>query len=298
MGGIDNGERPKAFNFDLDTKELAKRGFSSHFPASLKPYNIIRAELKKLGFKHRQFSGYRSIEPLSKEDVFGIVTELHKALPWLCHCVKRFDVTDIGAQYDLSSAFACFAKESQTPKQPEAQKGEKESAQGGAIERIYQNEGVGRPRAFNFDLDTKELANRGFSSHFPASLEPYKMIRAELKKLGFKHRQFSGYRSIEPLSKEAVFNIITELHKALPWLCHCVKRFDVTEIREQYDLSSAFVGFAKESQASKQPEAQNDKPAKQFTMAEYRARIAAEQARQREGAANTPTKRRGASKER
>jgi virulence-associated protein VapD len=55
----------KAINFDLDTKALEVAGFSSKFPASLIPYRLISKELRKMGFSHRQYSGYRSKKPMT-----------------------------------------------------------------------------------------------------------------------------------------------------------------------------------------------------------------------------------------
>jgi virulence-associated protein VapD len=54
----------KAINFDLDTKVL-----ESIFKNTIKPYSDIKKALLNLGFAHRQYSGYTSIEKMTEYDV-------------------------------------------------------------------------------------------------------------------------------------------------------------------------------------------------------------------------------------
>ena len=58
--------------------------------------------LKSYGFKHRQWSGYISKEPMSNAEVTGIVRQLNKFLPWLKQCVQKFDVTSIGDTFSFN----------------------------------------------------------------------------------------------------------------------------------------------------------------------------------------------------
>ena len=89
----------KALNFDLDTNSLKR-----YYPGSnyRQAYRDIKTFLVQNGFQHRQWSGYKSIEPLSDYKITYIAIELDKRFPWLAKCVNRFDVTDIGKQYDMA----------------------------------------------------------------------------------------------------------------------------------------------------------------------------------------------------
>ncbi len=89
----------KAFNFDLNTNALKE-----HYPK--KNYRNAYKEIKKFmlnhGFRDRQWSGYISESPLTSHEVKRIVLEMAEQFPWLKDCVRRFDVTDIGEQHDLT----------------------------------------------------------------------------------------------------------------------------------------------------------------------------------------------------
>lgn len=95
-------------------------------------------------------------------------------------------------------------------------------------------------KAINFDLDTDSL-KKVFNSNNPfVYLKGYKQIGAFLKLNGFTHRQWSGYISEKPLTPIQVTAIVKGLNQALPWLKKCVKKFDVTNIGETYDLTYVF----------------------------------------------------------
>lgn len=95
----------KAINFDLNTESL-KKIFKSNNPfVYMSAYRKIGRFLKNNDFEHRQWSGYVSKQPLTPIQVTAIVKGLNKTLPWLCQCVKKFDVTDIGEQHDLMYIF-------------------------------------------------------------------------------------------------------------------------------------------------------------------------------------------------
>ena len=89
----------KALNFDLETKKLKVYYPKQNYRQAY--YDLGRA-LKKLGFEHRQGSGYVSKDKLSSVDVYDAVEKISKQCTWLSKCVNRFDVTDVGVQYDLT----------------------------------------------------------------------------------------------------------------------------------------------------------------------------------------------------
>lgn len=92
----------KAINFDLDTKALKRHCCKTNSPFErLKAYKEIGDFLKKNGFSHRQWSGYVSESPISMSEITSIITELSREKDWFSKCVRKFDVTEIGTQYDM-----------------------------------------------------------------------------------------------------------------------------------------------------------------------------------------------------
>lgn len=89
----------KALNFDLDTNSLKRYYPNSNYRQA---YRDIKKFLIQNGFEHRQWSGYKSIEPLSDYYIIHLTSKIKKTFPWLSKCVNRFDVTDIGKQYDMA----------------------------------------------------------------------------------------------------------------------------------------------------------------------------------------------------
>lgn len=87
----------KAINFDLSTNELKK-----HFNNTAEAYNKIKEFMLQNGFEHRQYSGYVSKELMSNRQVAKIVRKISNKFAWLSFCTQKFDVTDIGEQYDLT----------------------------------------------------------------------------------------------------------------------------------------------------------------------------------------------------
>lgn len=88
----------KAINFDLSTKALKKYYPSKHYRGA---YRDIRRFMLNNGFKHRQWSGYVSTQSITNYEISKIIAEMNNDFPWLKKCVNRFDVTDIGKQYDM-----------------------------------------------------------------------------------------------------------------------------------------------------------------------------------------------------
>lgn len=57
------------------------------------------------GFEHRQGSGYVSFETMTSEEVVNIALKMKTELPWIKYCINKFDMTDVGRDYDLSNYF-------------------------------------------------------------------------------------------------------------------------------------------------------------------------------------------------
>lgn len=91
----------KAINFDLDTNAL-KKIFTDDYSVA---YKQIKKFMLDNGFSHRQYSGYISDKPLSEKDIYKLIYDLKNTLPWIMDKVNKFDVTDIGLQYDLTNNF-------------------------------------------------------------------------------------------------------------------------------------------------------------------------------------------------
>lgn len=87
----------KAINFDLDTNELEK-----YFDDTREPYNQIKKFMLENDFTHKQYSGYASKNPMSNREISRISSEMIAKFEWLAPCLKVFDVTNIGKQYDLT----------------------------------------------------------------------------------------------------------------------------------------------------------------------------------------------------
>ena len=57
------------------------------------------------GFEHRQYSGYVSREPISEFSAISVTEKLNQKFKWLKDCIQKYDVTEIGATYDLKYIF-------------------------------------------------------------------------------------------------------------------------------------------------------------------------------------------------
>ncbi len=92
----------KALNFDLDTNALKE----IYSPMTGRPFNYAYAELRSFliynGYEWRQGSGYVSVLPISQYDVQKLVENMAVKFKWLHECVNKFDVTNVGKQYDLT----------------------------------------------------------------------------------------------------------------------------------------------------------------------------------------------------
>lgn len=128
----------KAINFDLDTKKLKDAYCVTNRPLEyLKAYGEIKDFMKSKGFLHRQWSGYVSNEPLSKAQVDYLVQSMTRTFPWFAQCVEKFDVTNIGEQYDMMKKIKTFdaaartarAEEQGLPQQNQSQQGQSQQQQ-------------------------------------------------------------------------------------------------------------------------------------------------------------------------
>ena len=90
----------KALNFDLNDSLLRKNYPSNNYKKS---WYDIRYFLENSGFKHRQYSGYVSLYPISMAEVVQIIKKLSSNYTWLKYCVKEFDVTIVSDEYSMKS---------------------------------------------------------------------------------------------------------------------------------------------------------------------------------------------------
>lgn len=88
----------KAINFDLDTHLLKAKYPGADYRAA---YYDIRRFFERRGYEHRQGSGYLSAQKQTSADIYDLMDDLARELPWLSECVNKIDVTNIGQQHDL-----------------------------------------------------------------------------------------------------------------------------------------------------------------------------------------------------
>ena len=92
----------KAFNFDLDIHKLEE-----YYPKDnyRKAYYDLSVFMKCHDFLHRQGSGYISKQKMASKDIYTLIEELSQQFSWMEHCVRKFDVTNVGRQHDLTDLF-------------------------------------------------------------------------------------------------------------------------------------------------------------------------------------------------
>lgn len=112
-------------------------------------------------------------------------------------------------------------------------------------------------KAIHFDLITAELKKVYKSNNPFVYLQAYKQINHFFKQHGFEHRQWSGYLSKEPMLNISISKLIIKLNDDIPWLKNCVRKFDVTNVGETFDLTNIFKD-SNNDENSKLPE--NSKP--------------------------------------
>lgn len=89
----------KAINFDLSTHQLKE-----HYPGAnyCQAYDDLKRFFRRHDFSHRQGSGYISDEKLSTADIYDLMDDLSQQYQWIGECVNKIDVTNVGAQHDLT----------------------------------------------------------------------------------------------------------------------------------------------------------------------------------------------------
>ena len=95
----------RALNFDLKLKLLRE-----NYPKKniLNAYKDIASFMKANGFSHRQWSGYRSNEKMSDQQVYGLMLKMRRELSWIDKCSTRIDVTNIEKTYDIKDFYCRF----------------------------------------------------------------------------------------------------------------------------------------------------------------------------------------------
>lgn len=88
----------KALYFDLKIEKL-KKHYSATNPTG--SYRKIKTFLTKRNFSHAQYSGYHSNFRTTDLEIFDLIDEMNRSLPWLSKCVNHFEVTNVGANHDL-----------------------------------------------------------------------------------------------------------------------------------------------------------------------------------------------------
>lgn len=120
-------------------------------------------------------------------------------------------------------------------------------------------------KAINFDLNTESLKKIFHSNNPFGYLNAYKEIGKFLKNNGFEHRQWSGYVSRQPLTPIQVTAIVKGLNKTFPWFKSCVRKFDVTNIGETFDLMYIFNSKSNAKLQTKEQESKQVEKLKQST---------------------------------
>lgn len=63
----------------------------------------MRRFFKQHGFYHKQGSGYVSNQKINSQDIYLLIDAIYEEYEWIAYCVKEFDVTNIGTQYQLAA---------------------------------------------------------------------------------------------------------------------------------------------------------------------------------------------------
>ncbi len=92
----------KAMYFDLKFQAL-KKYYSPTNPNG--GYYKIQNFMEHNGFEHEQYSGYHSKKEITDLMVFKLFDDMQLRLPWLSKCARKFEVTNIGENYDLTRLF-------------------------------------------------------------------------------------------------------------------------------------------------------------------------------------------------
>lgn len=91
-------KRRYAINFDLSIQQL-KQHYSEEHPK--RAYSDLKRYMLSHGFEHRQYSGYVSLQTLSKPELLEFTMDLHTKFPWLIECEGSMDATVITDIFDI-----------------------------------------------------------------------------------------------------------------------------------------------------------------------------------------------------
>lgn len=86
----------RAINFDLDINQMAVV-----LGSKTAGYNKLKKSFKKVGFIHRQGSGYVSQKPITRFNTTQAIKIVARQNPWLLSCVNKMDVTVIDDYFDV-----------------------------------------------------------------------------------------------------------------------------------------------------------------------------------------------------
>ncbi len=92
----------KALYFDLSIEAL-KKFFSHKNPKGA--YEKLQKFFISNHFSHEQYSGYHSQYKTTDLEIFQLIQKMRKIFPWLERCINRFEVADVGENYNLIKLF-------------------------------------------------------------------------------------------------------------------------------------------------------------------------------------------------
>ncbi len=108
-----------------------------------------------------------------------------------------------------------------------------------SAEKLYR-----RRYAINFDLSIEKLENY-YSTTNPKGA--YGEINKFMQDNGFAHRQYSGYVSVETMTKRELFDFVERLNEKFQWLGKCIEKMDATVIPKTYDLKEMINDLSREN---------------------------------------------------
>lgn len=88
----------KTLYFDIHVSDLKK-----YYPGKnhLGAYGDIKRYLLRHAFTHEQWSGYHSSNKMTDLEIFDLVEDMSRKMPWFAKCINHFEVTNIGTNYNL-----------------------------------------------------------------------------------------------------------------------------------------------------------------------------------------------------
>lgn len=95
--------RRYAINFDLSVEKI-REYYNAEYPQ--RAYHAIAHYMERHGFEHRQYSGYVSINPISRTELVRLARDIHIELPWLFYCETKMDATVMTHPFDLREMIA------------------------------------------------------------------------------------------------------------------------------------------------------------------------------------------------